>query len=314
MAACARASQPADAMLTLRQIEVFRAVMRAGTIVGAAQQLQVSQPTVTKIVARLEQVLKTVLFQRVAGRIVPTGEARRLMAETDASYAEFEASMQRAARAVHADEGLLRVGSQPSLTRMLAVHALADLVARMPRISVHLDVLPVAEVLDYVRRGPGECALTVFPVVSSDVTSVELGTLRGVALVPKGLKLAASRAPLSARAAAREAVITFEPHAVHGRLVLDFFAASGATPAHTHMVRFADSAVAMAEAGLGIAIVDQISALAANRSLVTARPLAFAGTLPAYLHRPRTRSPSRLSAAFQDAVQKRFDALSACMP
>jgi hypothetical protein len=43
-------------MLTLRQIEVFRAVMRAQTLVGAASELKIAQPTVTKTIRRIEDL------------------------------------------------------------------------------------------------------------------------------------------------------------------------------------------------------------------------------------------------------------------
>lgn len=296
--------------LTLRQIEVFRAVMQAGTISAAAERLRVSQPTLTKTLSRMEQLTELTLFRRAAGRLVPTLEARRLMAETEASYTELQHAIRRVVRRVHADEGTLRVGAQPSLTRKLAAPALAALVRELPKAAVHLDTLPVAEVVEYVRNGPGECAVTVIPVVSADVHSAELGTVRAVALVPRRSELAASGRPLTARAAAREPVITFEPHAVHARLAHGFFAAQQVKPARTHMARFADAAVALAEAGIGIAIVDQITALGADESLVRPRPLAFDGGLSVYFHRSLHRTRSRLCATFERSLRDVMDELT----
>ena len=130
-------------MLTLRQIEVFRAVMQAGTISAAAERLRVSQPTLTKTLSRMEQLTGLTLFRRAAGRLVPTLEARRLMAETEASYTELQHAIRRVVRRVHADEGTLRVGAQPSLTRKLAAPALAASVRELPKAAVHLDTAPV---------------------------------------------------------------------------------------------------------------------------------------------------------------------------
>ena len=40
-------------MLTFRQIEVFKAVMAAGSLAGAARELRIAQPTVTRKSRRL---------------------------------------------------------------------------------------------------------------------------------------------------------------------------------------------------------------------------------------------------------------------
>ncbi len=68
-------------MLTFRQIEVFTAVMRAGSLIGAARDLRISQPTVTRMILRIEDQLGMTLFDRVKGRILPTPEATRFLAE-----------------------------------------------------------------------------------------------------------------------------------------------------------------------------------------------------------------------------------------
>ena len=62
--------------LTLRQIEVVRAVMASGSIVGAARLLNVAQPGVSRTIKHLDSVLGIKLFTRQGGRFVPTPEAR----------------------------------------------------------------------------------------------------------------------------------------------------------------------------------------------------------------------------------------------
>ena len=52
-----------------RQIEVFAAVMKAGTVSRAAEILGVTQPGVSRLVAELERSLGFALFDRVRNRI-----------------------------------------------------------------------------------------------------------------------------------------------------------------------------------------------------------------------------------------------------
>ena len=64
--------------ITHRHIEVFRALMTAGSVTAAAQALFTSQPTVSRELARLEQLLGMPLFERVRGRLQPTAQALAL--------------------------------------------------------------------------------------------------------------------------------------------------------------------------------------------------------------------------------------------
>ncbi|WP_141287755.1 LysR family transcriptional regulator, partial [Ideonella azotifigens] len=72
--------------LTHRQVEVFRAVMTTGHVTRAAELLHSSQPTVSRELARLEQVLGLALFERVKGRLRPTVRALALLEEVEQSY------------------------------------------------------------------------------------------------------------------------------------------------------------------------------------------------------------------------------------
>lgn len=63
-------------MLTLRQIEVIRAIMLAGTIAGAARLLNVAQPGISRTMKHLETTLGIKLFVRRGGRYIPSPEAR----------------------------------------------------------------------------------------------------------------------------------------------------------------------------------------------------------------------------------------------
>lgn len=71
--------------MNLRQLEVFYAIMQAGTVSGAARLLHVSQPNVTRVLAHTEQQLSFALFERVKGRLVPTQEAKALLPEAEKS-------------------------------------------------------------------------------------------------------------------------------------------------------------------------------------------------------------------------------------
>ncbi|CAN5149562.1 LysR family transcriptional regulator [soil metagenome] len=289
-------------LLTLRQIEIFRAVMRAGTLVGAARELGIAQPTVTKSVRRIEDICAFALFDRQGGRLTPTAEAHRLLGEVDLAFDQLEAAMARALRLARADTGSFRFGGSPSVGRVLIPRAAARLLARHPGVSLHLDILSVSQVMDYLLSGQGESAVTLFPILHAGIRSVCVGGAPAVAICPRQWDLAAQPAIAPAELAGRPLVV-FEPQSVHGRIVDAVLREGGVTPGPTHVARFAESAIGLAEAGLGLAIVDGFSALAADRTRVAILPLDHTASYSVYLHRPVERAQGVLTRQFEIALR-----------
>src|SRR3712207_415601 len=269
-------------MLTLRQIEVFRAVMRAQTLVGAASELKIAQPTVTKTIRRIEDLLRIQLFDRAGGRLIPSAEARRILEEVDRAFEQLETAIERAARIARSDEGLFRFGASPSLGRVLVPRAIGTLIRRRPGVSVHFDVLSVAQVLDYLISGPGEGAVTLFPITHGIVQSTLVGTGRMVALVPPGC-LPSGAERLRPEDLDGATLVVFEPQSVHGQMLSRFLNTGSVMPRKTHVVRFAETAIGLADTACALPIFVQSTLVGAGRMVA----LVPSGSLPSGAERLR---------------------------
>nr|WP_264302333.1 LysR family transcriptional regulator [Vibrio parahaemolyticus] len=109
-------------------MEVFYAIMQAGTVSGAARLLHVSQPNVTRVLAHTEQHLGFALFERVKGRLVPTQEAKALLPEAEKVYQQL-GQFRSLTNKVKQGTQHLRVGAPP----VLAAHLLAPTVALLSK-------------------------------------------------------------------------------------------------------------------------------------------------------------------------------------
>ena len=298
--------------LTLRQIEMFRAVMTAKSFVGAARLLRVAQPTVTNVIARIEDKLGLPLFQRQSGRIYPTAEAVAILAEIDRAFVQLEQAVTRIDKVARRETAVLRLGAAPSVGRRLVPEVLHALVARHAGLTIHLEILSVAQVLDYVLGGPGECAVSVFPIAHGAVRSSRVGAARLVCLIPRAMagRFGATVEPAEL---AGETLIAFEPHTAHGQAIARFLELAAAAPGRTHLVRFAESAVGLVEAGLGIALVDEFSALSADQARVVVRPVAFPPPFEIFLHVNHERPVSHFTKLFERELRHRL-ALAAAEP
>ncbi|HGE6420792.1 TPA: LysR family transcriptional regulator, partial [Klebsiella variicola] len=67
--------------MTPKQLEVFISIVQLGSVTAAAAQLAMSQPSVSKSLALIEQQMGFSLFERYQGKMQPTAEARALYKE-----------------------------------------------------------------------------------------------------------------------------------------------------------------------------------------------------------------------------------------
>ena len=100
--------------MRLRQIEVFHAVYSSGSMTGAAAMLNVSQPSVSKVLAHTEQQLGYLLFDRVKGKLVATPEAHRLFSHVSTVYRDVDRLQHVAANLRAGNSGHIRVAGTPA--------------------------------------------------------------------------------------------------------------------------------------------------------------------------------------------------------
>src|SRR6266566_4249023 len=125
--------------MQLRQLDCFRLLMITGTMTRAAEQLSISQPAVSNIIAALEHEIGFSLFTRRAGRLEPTPEAHLFFREVSRSLEAFESTERAAAEIKQGKHGRLTIAAYPSDCILPIDHPLADLEVISPR---ELDNVP----------------------------------------------------------------------------------------------------------------------------------------------------------------------------
>lgn len=72
-----------NVLLNPRQLEAFRLVMQRGSVTGAAAELRISQPAVSRFIRDLEVRSGITLFERTGNHLIPTPEAHLLLVEVE---------------------------------------------------------------------------------------------------------------------------------------------------------------------------------------------------------------------------------------
>lgn len=84
--------------LKLRQLQVFREVLRTGSTRRAATAVGISQPAVSQYVKQLDAVLGFALFKRSANRILPLQETWELLRNVELALTSLDRLEGRSSR------------------------------------------------------------------------------------------------------------------------------------------------------------------------------------------------------------------------
>ena len=126
-------------MLYSSGIDVFRAVVRKGSFIGAANELGISGAAVSKQIKRLEQRLNIVLFYRTTRSVVPTEAARRLAEQLFRSDDEFDSLLDQLSDAQLSPSGRLRVNVPMSFGELFLRRPIAVYAKQYPEVVVDVD-------------------------------------------------------------------------------------------------------------------------------------------------------------------------------
>ena len=256
--------------MNARDIEIFRAVMQCGTLSAAADVLHVSQPALSKALRHCEDRLGFQLFQRAAGRLVPTAEAGTLLPEAERLYQELQGFKAFARDLGGHRGGLLRLGATSSLATSLVPQAVAALQRERQSARLTLHLLPVRELGEALLARRLDVGLTLTPITLPGLASEALGSVPCVVVLPEGHRLAAEPV-LSPALLVGEPEVGFAGWQDFGSSLEAAFRQEGVERRLAVEVGTTVGAVAMVREGLGYAVVDGL----AQRNLpagVVARP------------------------------------------
>ena len=284
-------------MINLRQVEVFYAVMRAGSVTEAARVLNVTQPAVSVALRQLESRLKMKLFERTGGRLVPTAEARALLPDVAEIFGRIGAVERLSQDLAAGARGMFTIAATPPLCDGYVAKAIATFVSKRPGVRVNVQSMASAQVLDRVINREVDIGVVYEPVVSSAVQVDELSRAAIGCILPARHPLA-KRATVRIQDLAAHKVITYLPQALL-RPYIDR-ALTGKRPALDIVVQTGASATAimLAVHGAGIALVETALFNARPIPGFVSRPMEPRVELKILLLRPRQPTASRVLDQF----------------
>ena len=245
-------------MLTLRQIEVIRAVMVTGTLAGAARHLNVAAPGLSRLMKYTEDSLGMKLFIRLGGRFVPAPEARTVFAQINEVHRNID-NLRVAVDALSRGEGAeLKVGATPSIGNLMVPRAVAVVRRKYVDLQIDLDILKIEDAIDYLLLGRGEVVAISYRLEHPAINFEPLARGRLFCIVAEAHPLA-GRTQISVAEIATFPLIGIDPRDPYGQIVVRLFERAG-VPYHVPIrARFGVTVCALVRQNLGIAVIDEFT-------------------------------------------------------
>ncbi|MFG6084135.1 LysR substrate-binding domain-containing protein [Paracoccus litorisediminis] len=261
--------------LNLRQVDIFRAIVKFGTVTAASAALGSSQPTFTRELSRLEITVGFRLFERRRQRLQPTARALKLYHAIEEAYSgldKINLSLHRM-RAAYGE--ILQVSTLPTFAQSLLPRAVARLHRDTPGLTIEIDNG------DPRNQSPISGFNFDIGLIEGDYDDpttevIPLGSFRHVCLIPAGHPLASGTEPLTLQDLEDQPFISLGPKDPY-RLILDrMFDEASVTRRMPVTMQSANGACEMVRSGVGLTILNPLTALGYLGERVAIRAFAQA--------------------------------------
>jgi DNA-binding transcriptional LysR family regulator len=261
-----------DAVL-LRDLRWLVALADHRHLTDTAAILGVSQPTLSRALARVETELGTRLFERAPNGVAPNPNGDLVVAGARDLLARYEQLTTELSARLDPDGGVVRLAFLDSMGTSLVPQLLRAFHGHAPGVRVLLSQEPGHAILADLRTGAAELAVT-FPRPAGDFGWLPLHRERLVLAVPPTHRLRDRKRVALSELADEEQVMT--PVGFGFRTLLDgLLAEAGVVPRISFESADLSTIEGLVAAGLGVAVIpEQLAGVSGTIAIALTTPAA----------------------------------------
>lgn len=300
--------------VTLRQLRAFEAVARLGSFSRAAEELHITQPTVSKQIRQLTDAIGLPLIEQIGKRLHLTEAGERLhatCADWLRTWGRFEQSI---ADLKGLKEGKLRICTV-STTKYFMPRVLGPFCREYPGIDIHMEVVNRDRLLDRLARNEDDLYVMGVPPEDWQIESEPLIENPLVLIAPVTHSLVGqSRVPFSVLAG--ESFIVRE-RGSGTRMTMERTFQERGVPLNVRMELGSNEALKQAVAGgLGLAVVSRSTLRSGSHTgeLVELDVEGFPIERYWYLVHPRGKELSVVARTFREFLREHKEMLLPAQP
>ncbi|MDT3425426.1 DNA-binding transcriptional LysR family regulator [Paenibacillus forsythiae] len=238
------------------QIELFVKIAESGSFTRAGQEMNMTQPAVSRAISTLETELDVQLLVRDRRGIALTAVGRRILVIFRDILKGFSKVEQEVAAEKGLDKGLISVGTFPVAAAYFIPKIIAAISRQYPNLEFRLHEGTIMEVREWLDTGLVDVGLLIPPLDGQDTFPLFREKL--YAVVPTGH-------PLAQQAIVRVKDLENEPMLVcksgYEPPVIDLFQRAETELTAKYEVRNYNTALNMVREGLAVAVMSRLSLL-----------------------------------------------------
>lgn len=156
--------------MTIRHLRIFIAVAETGKMSAAAEQLYLSQPTVSQTIRELENHYGVQLFERYSQKLFITEAGKRLLKYAQTILLDFDRLEEN--MLTYGGNTPLRIGATVCVGSIVIPHVLRELEKIMPQTDTFVTVGNTAAIEQKLLRAQVDVGIMQGKIQSSELTAI----------------------------------------------------------------------------------------------------------------------------------------------
>jgi LysR family transcriptional regulator, hydrogen peroxide-inducible genes activator len=175
--------------MNIQQLEYIVAVDNHRHFVQAAEHCNVTQPTLSMMIRKLEEELNVRVFDRTRQPIVPTDIGRQIIDQAKVVLRE-SGRLGEIARHFNGDlSGELRIGVIPTIAPYLLPHFVQPFIRQYPEIKLHISEMITEKIINELKLGNLDAGIVASRSEENTLHEIPLYSERFYAYVSKDTAL-----------------------------------------------------------------------------------------------------------------------------
>ncbi|WP_054024749.1 LysR family transcriptional regulator [Bacillus sp. FJAT-28004] len=243
-------------LMNMEWYRIFLHTAKLGNLTKAAQELHITQPSVSYAIKQLEAQLDVKLFDRLSKGVKLTPEGIEVLAYVEKSFTILQAGETQLQALKNLTAGELRIGASGPVIKHLLLPLLDTFHAEHPAVRIRLSQGKTSDIRNRLLAGQIDIGLVHLPLSDHDLVISHLTEIQDCFVVGESYRHLVDT-PFTAQTLAKLPLLLLSEASSTRLFIEQWFALQGITPDADMELSSMDMLIEMAMRGYGAAFVTQ---------------------------------------------------------